>query len=305
MPKILITGSGSFIGRNYIRHSVFKSVDEVSVQGIDPGEIRFEGYNIIIHLAAIVHQSDKKDKEEYFKINRDLCVEIARNAKRAGVGQFIFLSSIKVYGEFGNRSEPWNENSECNPTDYYGKSKLEAEQALKKLETKDFVVSIIRTPVVYGEGVKANILSLIKLVERVPVLPLAGINNCRNYTFVENLVAFIDRIIEKKASGTFIIMDNDHLSTTELVENIASGLGKKTILFRLPSFIVNFGLRMFPQYFDRLYGSLILDNTLTKSLLQYDPPYDIKTGLRKMMIYYQKGPSPVSEVLTSNPPNNK
>jgi len=288
MPRILITGANSFIGRSFIRSSKFKIIEEVSLLQTTPPEIDFSRYDVILHLAAIVHQSRRIEKNEYFRINRDLCIDIANKAKEAGVKQFIFLSTVKVYGEFGNRKEPWNERSHCNPTDYYGQSKLEAENRLTTIESPDFIVSIVRSPVVYGEGVKAKILSLVKLVERFPVLPLGKIKNLRNFTYVENMVAFIDRVIEKKVAGTFIVMDDTPLSTSEFVKQIADGLGRKRVFFKLPELIINLGKMLMPQYFERIYGSLLLDNQVTKDKLNFTPPYSIETGLKKMLDSYKK-----------------
>ena len=105
---------------------------------------------------------------------------------------------MKVYGKFVQGSDPWNEDSYCHPEDAYGKSKYEAELALRKLEDLGFTVSIVRTPIVYGPGVKANMLRLIRLIEKVPVLPFKNVNNSRCYTYSGNLIGYIDRIIEIK-----------------------------------------------------------------------------------------------------------
>jgi len=231
MRKILITGANSFVGTNFIRFSLNNDIREISLFENNPDEIDFTSYNVVIHLVAIVHQSEQIQEAEYFRINRDLCLKVAERAKKGGVKQFIFLSTVKVYGEYNPVSGPWNEDSVCIPEDAYGKSKYEAEIALRKMEAKDFTVSIIRTPLVYGVGVKANMLSILRLVDRVSVLPLADVNNKRSFTSAENLVAFIDRIIERRASGIFIAMDEKPLSTTELVNLISKHLNRKVYLF--------------------------------------------------------------------------
>ena len=204
MAKILIIGANSFVGKNYIKYSKNTDVKEVSLIENLPEEIDFKGYDVILHLVAIVHQSKKIDEKEYFRVNKDLCIRTAQKAKADGVKQFVFLSTVKVYGKYDAKEGPWNEKSKCNPDDAYGKSKYAAEIELKKLEDQNFTVSIVRTPLVYGENVRANMRSFIKLVEKVPILPLGNVENKRSFTSVENLVAFIDRIIEKRASGVFI-----------------------------------------------------------------------------------------------------
>jgi len=281
MPKILITGEDSFIGKNFIRYSKFEDIKEVSLFTNKPEEIDFSFYDVVIHLVAIVHQSQKIDDKEYFKINRDLCIEVAEQAKKAGVKQFIFLSTIKVYDQFFHGSKIWNEFSYCNPDDAYGRSKYEAEIALRKLESENFIVSIIRTPLVYGKGVRANMKNIIKLVDKIPILPFGNVKNKRNFTYVENLVELIDRIIELKASGVFIAMDDEPLSTTQLVKLIASAMNKKRYLIPVPSFIIKAGKALTPRIFDRLYGSFVLDNTYTKNTLGYKPSITAGEGINR------------------------
>lgn len=291
MDRILITGAGSFVGRNFIDNSVYKSVDEISLFDNKPEDIDFSNYDIVIHLVAIVHQSKRIKDDKYFKINRDLCLEIAEHARNGGVKQFIFLSTVKVYGEFIPNSGPWNEVSSCLPEDSYGKSKYEAEVALRKMETTNFIVSIIRTPLVYGVGVKANMLSILKLVDRFPVLPLAKVNNKRSFTSAENLVAFIDRIIERRVSGIFIAMDEKPLSTTDLVILISRYLNKRVFLFRMPEFIVKAGKYLIPKIFDRLYGSFEMDNSKTLQELNFKAPLSTEAGIEKMVIAYRQNRS--------------
>ncbi|TAL67199.1 MAG: NAD-dependent epimerase/dehydratase family protein [Bacteroidetes bacterium] len=288
MQRILIIGANSFIGTNFRKSSVCSEINEVSLLENRPEDINFENVDVVLHLAALVHQSKKIKSEEYYSVNRDLPVKVAELAKHTGVKQFIFLSTVKVYGKYVRGSEPWNEDSECHPDDAYGKSKYDAELGLRKLETPDFLVSIIRTPIVYGPGVMANILKLVKLVDRVPILPFKSVNNNRHYTFVGNLVGFIDRIIENRASGTFIAMDEVPLSTSSLVLSLSTFLNRKVLLFRVPGFLLAAGIKLKPTIFDRLYGSFYLDNTKTKESLGFYPPFSSDEGLSVMISAYLK-----------------
>ena len=288
MIRILITGKNNFVGKNFQKLSKFKNVNEVSLIESRPEDIDFENYDVVIHLVAIVHQARSIPSEEYFRINRDLCVKVAKIAKEAHVKQFIFLSTVKVYGQFVPGSEPWNEYSECHPDDSYGKSKYEAEMDLRKLEDDDFIVSIIRTPLVYGEGVRANMLNIIKLVKSSYVLPFKDVRNLRCFTSAENLVGFIDRIIGKRISGIFIAKDERAISTTELVRMISENLGKKIILIRIPGFLIKIGLALIPRIFDRLYGSFEMNNSKTLQILDYKPPLSIEEGIRKMIISFKE-----------------
>jgi nucleoside-diphosphate-sugar epimerase len=287
MTKILITGTNSFVGTNFIKYSKFKEIDEVSLLDKNPEDIKYEGYDVIIHLVAIVHQTIKIPEEQYFKVNRDLCVEVAKHAKRAGVKQFVFLSTVKVYGKFIKGFSYWNEKSLCFPDDSYGKSKYAAELALKELNDKDFTVSIVRTPLVYGEGVKANMLSILKLVKKSWLLPFKDIQNRRSFTSAENLIAFIDRIIEKRVSGIYIAMDKDAISTTDLVLMISETLGKKVILFKMPDFMVKAGVFLLPKFFDRLYGSFEMDNNETLKILDFEPPLSTREGIQRLTLAFK------------------
>lgn len=281
--KILITGTNSFVGRNFINYSSFKDVKEISLLKHTPDNIDFHNFDVIIHLVAIVHQKKTIPESQYFIINRDLCLQVAELAKKAGVKQFIFLSTVKVYGKFISGSEPWNEHSVCLPEDAYGKSKYEAELALRKLEDKNFTVSIIRTPLVYGEYVRANMLSIMKLVSRMHILPFKNVNNRRNFTGAENLVSFIDRIIEKRVSGVFIAMDEKAISTSELVKMISKNLDKKIFYFKIPDIMIKIGMYVFPSIFDRLYGSFEMDNSRTLKVLDFKPPVATSEGIKKMV----------------------
>jgi nucleoside-diphosphate-sugar epimerase len=286
--KILIIGKNSFIGNNIIEHSRYKDIDQISLLDTKPSDIDFTGINIVIHLAAIVHQSKKIPESEYFKINRDLCLDVAVNAKKAGVKQFIFLSTVKVYGECKSESEPLTEDFVCVPNDSYGKSKLEAENGLRKLEDENFSVSIIRTALVYGIGVKANMLSILKLVDKVPFLPFNNINNRRSFTYIENLVAYIDCIIEKKASGIFLAKDNESLSTTTLVKLISKQLGKKVILFKMPYIFLKICRFIMPNIIDRLYGSFEINNKKTIEILNFKVPFTAEEGVSRMVTDYKR-----------------
>ncbi len=281
MPNILITGTKSFVGANFRKFSKYKDVDEISLYENKPEDINFARYDIVLHLAAIVHQSKRITDNEYFRVNRDLCLKVAENAKKAGVRQFVFLSTLKVYGDIISDHYQRTENSTCFPEDSYGKSKYEAEIGLKKMENDNFTVSIIRPSLVYGVGVKSNMLSIVKLIEFFPILPLGSICNKRNFIYTENLVGFIDRIIEKKASGVFIAKDDDAISTTQLASYLAESLDRKVTLFKLPKFFISAGTFLLPSAFSRLFGSFDFDNSETKKILNYTPYYSTEQGIKK------------------------
>jgi nucleoside-diphosphate-sugar epimerase len=283
MSTILITGANSFIGTNYIKSSSNNVKEEFCLIHNQPNEIDFSDVDVVLHVAGIVHQKESIPETTYFKVNTDLPIEVAKLAKKSGVKQFVFMSTVKVYGEFTDGMDVWNETTTCKPEDNYGKSKYQAEQELMKLNSENFVVSIVRTPLVYGKGVKANMASIVNLVKKLPVLPFKSIKNKRSFTYIENLVGFIDRIIELKASGIFIAKDDKDLSTTELVSLIAKSLNKKTILVKVPNFIISIGKKVVPKIFDRLYGSFEMENHQTLNTLNYKPPFTPEEGIYRML----------------------
>jgi UDP-glucose 4-epimerase len=286
--RILMIGSNSFIGNNFKKYSNFKEIDEISLISNRPESIDYSGYQIVLHLAAIVHQKHRIPYSEYEKVNVELPVKIAKLAMKSGVKQFIFLSTVSVYGLHPAYREAINEFTICNPKNDYGKSKLAAELELRKLNTSDFTVSIIRSPMVYGEDIKANLLSLVKLVNKFPVLPFANIDNLRSFVAAENLVEYIDRIMVYNAGGLFIACDQIPISTSKLVALIASNLEKKIRLCRMPEFVIKAGIYLEINTFISLYGSFILENNYTIKRLNFAPRVTIEEGIKKMIEKYRK-----------------
>jgi len=281
--KIVITGSSGFVGTNFIAQSPEYSILEVDLLNQDIADIDLSGYDSLLHLAALVHQMQGAPDEAYYTINRDLAFNVAQQAKKQGVKQFIFMSTAKVYGESTTNSGPFNENSACNPMDTYGKSKFEAENLIQSLADENFQVAIIRSPLVYGKGVKANMLNLIGWVNRVPIIPLGGIHNRRSMVYIGNLVALIKCVLDRKASGIFIATDSETLSTTQVVRAIATGLQRKIFLFSLPAPARYFFRKIKPGYYDRLFGSFELNNSITCETLGFMPPYPYIEGFRDMV----------------------
>lgn len=285
--RILLTGANGFIGKNIMDD--FKEFDIIpfSLKNNPVSDIDFSDIDIVIHLAALVHQMKGAPDVEYFRINSDLTFELANAAKNNGVKQFIFMSTVKVFGEGTKEGQPWNEYSECKPTDSYGKSKLEAENRINTLADKDFHISVIRTPLVYGPGVKGNMLSLIALVKSYKIIPLGGIKNKRTMVYLGNLLSLIKKIIEKNVSGIYIAGDAASLSTSEMVVFISKALCKKRILIKIPLFLIKILAKFKPNIMERLYGSLELDCNVTNTKLDHIPPYSIYTGVFEMVKSYK------------------
>lgn len=279
--KLLLTGSNGFVGSYFLeKYSDKYEIKKFSFLNDNFEELRLDDIDVVIHLSAFVHQMGGASFEVYEKINVIQTVELAQKAKRAGVKQFLFMSTVKVYGE--EADIVYTENSACNPKDEYGKSKLKAERELLKLEDKSFKISIIRTPIVYGFGAKANIKNLIDLVKKAPLLPFGEIQNRRSMVFVGNLCHLIDEVITQRQDGIFLASDDEPLSTTRFIELIAKSLGKRIILVKIPFF--ESLLKLFkPSFYKRLYGSLEVDNQITKQKLHLKNPYSTEFGINEMI----------------------
>lgn len=285
--NLLITGSSGFVGSNFVKNSKDFNITEIDLLVKKVEELDCTAIDTVLHLAALVHQMKGAPEDQYLKINRDLALEVAIVAKKQGVKQFVFMSTVKVFGESTTEETSWNESSKCNPEDAYGRSKFEAEKLLLELQDENFNVAIIRSPLVYGPGVKANMFNLISLIDKFPILPLGGINNKRTMVYIGNLIALIQHIINKRASGIFIAGDTGSISTTSLVKMIAESLNKKVILIKIPKLIIFALSKLKPNSFRRLFGSFEIDNSKTNQILNFVPPFTKEEGISEMVEWYR------------------
>jgi nucleoside-diphosphate-sugar epimerase len=234
---------------------------------------------------------DNKNFDAYQLTNIDGTKHLAEQAVEAGVKRFVFLSSIKVNSESTdqiNDIEKFTYDDKPNPQDLYAMSKLEAEKRLWKISSRTGLeVVVVRLPLVYGYGVKGNLERLIKLVKsRIP-LPLSLVKNQRSMIGMDNLVDLLIRCIDHpEASGkTFLASDGEDLSTPELIKLIASSMGRKANLFPFPISMLKFLGSIFGrrEEINRLVGSLRIDDSYTKEILNWTPPISVEEGIRRMV----------------------
>jgi len=245
--------------------------------------------DVVIHLAARVHVMTDKHTDplaEYRRVNVESTMNLAQQAASLGVKRFIFVSSVKVNGELTEKDIPFKANDIPNPQDPYGLSKLEAEIGLMQLAKKTGMeVVIVRPPLVYGPGVKANFLSMIKVLDKGIPLPFGNVSNKRSLVFVDNLVDLLIRVIDhpKAAGQVFLVSDDHDVSTTTLLRSMSSALGKKAKLIPVPMFVLKaiFYLIGKPSLSQRLLGSLCLDISKTKELLNWNPPVGFEEGISR------------------------
>jgi UDP-glucose 4-epimerase len=283
--KVFITGGTGYIGRNFINlykdKYIFKSFSLLNNKFDD---ISLLNISIVIHCAALVHQKIELPYARYFDVNVKYPLELARLAKKSGVKQFIFISTIAVYED---NIKMINERTSCSPQTSYGHSKLKAEIELQKLNDNHFKISIVRPPIVNGYKAPGNMKSLINLVNKVQILPFGKIENNRSMVYIENLCHLIDEIIIQQKAGIFLASDNEPLSTTKLIELIANGLNKKVYLLKIP-FFENLLKLVKPSIYKRLYENLEVDNNETKIKLNLTNPYSVEDGIKLMLKDYNK-----------------
>jgi nucleoside-diphosphate-sugar epimerase len=216
-----------------------------------------------------------------------LTKNLASRAKAAGVKHFIFVSTIKVFGE--HHATVLNEKSPCEPiNDPYGQSKLNAEEFLKTLEDDNFTVAIVRPPLIYGPNVKGNLIRFLKLADTNYPLPFKGIDNRRTMVFLDNFIALLNVIVEKKSSGLFLAADAQPISTTYLISEMRRQMGKSPNLFAIPSLFTSILSKVKPEFALRLYGSLEMDATESNRKINFTPPYSIEQGIKTMVQWYKK-----------------
>ena len=261
MKKVLITGANSYIGKKLEKwlkkYPDQFNVESCSVRNDEWKNMNFSSFDVIFHAAGIAHVStDPSMKDLYYKVNRDLTIEIAKKAKVDGVKQFIFMSSIIVYGN----SNIISMDTIPNPTNFYGKSKLQAEEGIRALLDPNFKVAIVRSPMVYGNGSKGNYQKLSKFSRITPIFP--DIDNKRSMIYIDNLCEFIRLIIKNEESGIFFPQNEDYVKTSEMVQLIAEAHGKKIKLIK----IFNPFIRMFSSkvnFINKLFGDLVYEKSMS------------------------------------------
>lgn len=262
MKKILITGANSYIGvsfENYMK----QWADEYSVDTVDMidgtwREKDFGGYDAVFHVAGIAHKKETKENAElYYKVNRDLAIETAKKAKKDGVKQFIFLSSMSVYGMdtgvITNDTVPM-------PKSNYGKSKLQAEEGITSLRSDNFKVAVLRPPMVYGEGCKGNYNTLAKIALNIPAFP--KINNRRSMLYIENLCEFVRLIVNSQGCGVFCPQNAEYVNTTQMANLICQANKKKFHSIRIMNCIISIAEKTLPS-FRKAFGSLTYDMNMS------------------------------------------
>ena len=241
MKRLLITGANSFVGENVEhwldqsfdgREKLF-SIDTVDTKNDAWKQADFSKYDVVFHVAGIAHVDPKPEMAPlYYKVNRDLAIEVAKCAKQHGVGQFIYMSSRIVYRVSKSmKANVTTQESKPNPNDFYGQSKLQAEKGLMELAADSFKVAILRPPMIYGTGNKGNLPRLAWLATKTPIFP--AWHNKRSMIHVNNLAEFIKQIILRNMDGIFFPQNKEFTDTVEIVRFFAKEHGHKIWISRI------------------------------------------------------------------------
>ena len=260
MIKVLITGAGSYVGES-VRSYILSTSSDFEIDAVDTmndawKKADFSKYDVVYHVAGIAHvNADPKMEPLYYKVNRDLTIDVARAAKTAGVKQFIFMSSQIVFHESQSlKTEVLTALTKENPNGFYGDSKLQAEKGLHELECETFKVCILRPPMIYGPNSKGNFPRLVKLAQKTPLFP--AWHNQRSMLYIDNLAEFVKQAILRGLGGTFYPQNRELADTVEIIRFFAKANGHKIWITRflnpfvwLGSFVLQPINKMFATYY--------------------------------------------------------
>lgn len=261
MKRVLIIGRNSYIGRslenwlaNYPQNY---SVDLISLREDSWRKEDFSPYDVVFYAAGIAHRRETKENADlYYKVNSDLTHEVAKKAKHAGVRQFIFLSSMSVYGiEKGVITQ----STSLKPRSNYGKSKLKGENLIQSLMDSYFKIAILRPPMVYGKGCKGNYKKLANLAVKSPIFPY--IQNKRSMIYIDNLCQFIKLLIDDCSSGVFFPQNKEYVCTSDMVRMIAEAHGKKIRMTKVFNILLG---SLENNTLNKVFGDLVYDMSLSK-----------------------------------------
>ena len=284
MKKILITGANSYIGTSFENYINTNYPGEYKVDTVDMldgswRERSFAGYDAVFHVAGIAHSDTGKVSDErramYFKVNTELTIETAKKAKADGVKQFIFMSSAIVYGDSApiGKHKTITIDTVPQPSNFYGDSKLQAENGILPLQSNEFNVVVLRPPMIYGKGCKGNYQILVKLALKLPFFPY--VKNERSVLYIENLCEFVRLMIDNNEQGVFWPQNAEYSNTSEMVKLIAKAHGRKIYLvkgFRWMLVIMS----RFSGLVNKAFGNLTYDMSLSQYVL---PLYNLEKSI--------------------------
>lgn len=292
MKQVLITGANSYIGTSfekYVAGHYSPALHLITIDMVD-GNWRsydFSPYDIVLHVAGLAHADvsnvDEAIKKKYYAINTDLAIETCKKAKDSGVKQFVFMSSAIIYGDSAPYGVPKRitKNTEPKPVNFYGDSKWQADKGVRALAGDDFIVTVLRPPMIYGKGSKGNYPILAKMARKMPIFP--DIQNERSMLYLENLCEFLCQVMIRGCGGVYWPQNAEYIQTSSMVKAIAEACGHKILVSRAFDWVVGLSARI-PGKISRLtnkaFGNLSYDQALSQYDFNYQI-YDLKTSIER------------------------
>lgn len=285
--KILITGSDSYVGTSveaWLRQwPEYYQVDTLDMRTQTWRTHDFSTYDVVYHVAGIAHadvgQVTEEEKKQYYRVNTDLAVETAEKAKKEGVQQFLFMSSMIVYS--GCREKKIKKNTIPKPLNFYGDSKWQADQKIQALADERFKVVVLRPPMIYGKGSKGNYPQLAKLAGKLPLFPI--VHNQRSMLYIENLAQFVKRMIDNEETGVFFPQNEQYINTSDLVQMIAMVKGHRLVMVPATGWIIRL-MKKIPGKIGILTGKAFGDSVYDMQMSEYKEEYrvcDWKESVRR------------------------
>lgn len=292
MKKILITGKNSYIGNAvaaYLEAAGQYQVDKISLQGETWQQADFSGYDTILHVAGKAHVDiagmDEETRRLYYEVNGQLPARVAAKAKAAGVGQFIHLSSVIIYGNSApvGRTKMITADTKPEPVNFYGDSKLQGEEGLKPLADDSFRIAVLRLPLVYGKGSKGNYPLLAKIAGITPVFP--RMQGERSMIYVENLAELIRQLIDTGEGGWYFPQNEEYVNTARMVQLIGAAKGRRIRLWSILNPIVWLASKLpgrVGALADKAFGSMTIDRSLSAQQEYHYQKYSLEESIRRI-----------------------
>ena len=281
MKKVLITGANSYIGVSFEKYVHEHYCSELSIDTVDmiDGSWRakdFSSYDIVYHVAGLAHADvgnvSEETKKKYYAVNTDLAIESAKKAKSEGVKQFVFMSSAIIYGDSApyGRTKRITRETEPQPANFYGDSKLKADLGIQEMADSHFLVTILRPPMIYGKGSKGNYPMLAKMAKKLPIFP--DCDNERSMLYIENLCEFLAQVMIRGEGGVYYPQNAEYTRTSDMVRDIAEVSGHKIHVSRAWNWIVGLA-RVIPgkprRLANKAFGNLSYDQNVSKYWFEY------------------------------------
>lgn len=276
MKKILITGVDSYIGSSFDKW-VHQWPEQYMIDTVDMKDVKwkdknFSDYDVVFHVAGLahadVHKVTEEQKATYYKVNYTLAVETAQKAKAERVKQFIFMSTMIIYGESAglNQNKIITKDTNPQPANFYGDSKWQADKSIRDLESDNFKIVVLRPPMIYGKGSKGNYPTLVKLAKKLPIFP--DIDNERSMLHIDNLCEFVKIIIDNEERGIFFPQNSEYVKTSNIVKFIAEAHGKRIKVTKILNPIIKLASKI-PGKIGGLTNKAFGNSVYEQSLSEY------------------------------------